>query len=122
MKIDPQKLPRISRQLSGIYFLWLNGDLQYIGLSRNLLQRISTHIHWSFHLPGMDLNYKRFDEFSYLEISDNLEKIEAELIERFRPPLNFAGKAGPDMTGGMDQEEPTTRALEDLLAQNRSRI
>lgn len=71
-----QKFPAV---VSGIYFLYKNFRLVYVGRTENLFQRIGTHIHGD----------KDFDSFSFLEVSpDELEKAEYDFIEFFNPPLN----------------------------------
>lgn len=62
-----------------IYFLFLNGELVYIGKTINLQTRLVTH-----------LRDKVFDSYRYIECpQDRLNHYELRWIKRFKPPLNM---------------------------------
>lgn len=76
-----KNLQRFPAVIAGIYFLYNEDNLVYIGRTENLFQRIGTHIHGN----------KDFDSFSFLEVrSRDLEKVEYDLIDFFNPPLNVS--------------------------------
>lgn len=66
---------------SGLYFLYKERNLVYIGKSKNIFYRIGTHIK-----EGV----KDFDNWRYLEINDEEEMTEKEtfLINIFQPKYN----------------------------------
>lgn len=81
MMDDIKNLQKFPAVISGIYFLYKDFKLVYIGRTENLFQRIGTHIHGD----------KDFDSFSFLEVNPNdIEKAEFDFIEFFEPPLNLA--------------------------------
>lgn len=64
---------------SGIYFLFKDGKLQYIGKAYDIHIRISSHQN----------NNLVFDDIYYIPIDGlDIYLIERELIKHFRPPLN----------------------------------
>ncbi|MDA8256318.1 MAG: GIY-YIG nuclease family protein [Betaproteobacteria bacterium] len=65
----------------GIYFLMQEGEIVYIGQSRNVQNRIAQH------------GDKRFDSYAVLPCPDaTLEKNERRLILKFKPKYNTLGK------------------------------
>jgi len=69
---------------TGVYFLYLNGVLQYIGQSIEPATRLSQHQH----------SGKVFDRAFVIPVpSFLLNRVEGALIRHFRPPLN--GKTAP---------------------------
>jgi hypothetical protein len=67
------------KHICGIYFLFKEGNLQYVGKSVNIAQRIGTHT-----------ITKDFDSYAYIEVPEKqLDLKEKELISLFRPPLNI---------------------------------
>lgn len=81
--MDYKKLPKISiKPLVGIYFLISNGELIYIGQSKDIFGRIEDH-----------KNDKVFDHFCYFECKpDQLDYKERKLIKQHKPKLNIAHK------------------------------
>ena len=80
LPIERHQLP-----MPGIYFLWLENNLQYVGQSSNLLKRIGEHI-----------ASKAFDSYSFIECDvSELERIEIEkaYIKQYSPPLNCTHSA-----------------------------
>ena len=82
MDIDIQILERIkinNIQKRWIYYLFDKWELVYIWQSENIYARIFNH-----------LNYKEFDEFSYVEIDKNiwLDDIEMSEIVKYKPKYN----------------------------------
>src|SRR5574337_951975 len=62
----------------GIYFLFKNGGLVYIGQSVNICARIGQH-----------LDSKDFDSFSFINVPrEHLNEVELHYIRKHRPPLN----------------------------------
>ena len=77
------------RKIPCIYALYLEGSLQYIGSTDNLLSRIGQHIH-----EGV----KKFDDVRFYELPDFYYKtpakrfqIEYTMISKLKPPLNLQG-------------------------------
>ena len=70
----------ISMTVSGVYFLFLEKELVYIGLGMNVFSRIFSHIS----------NGVKFDKASFLPVDnyDKAELIEAKLIWKLRPKYN----------------------------------
>lgn len=71
-------------QCNGIYFLFNEGNLVYVGKGWNCFLRVAEHTRKESH------NNKRFTHWNFIEIpeSENLGAIERELIKKYRPPLN----------------------------------
>lgn len=69
----------------GIYFLYDNDNLVYIGKSSNIFYRIGTHIHQQL---------KKFDSWEYQIIEDEEERsnMEGYLIDIFKPKYNKRGE------------------------------
>ena len=61
----------------GIYFLFANGQLMYVGRSINLWRRIEEH------------KRRSFDSYSFVpcQVAD-LTRLEARYIDKFKPPWN----------------------------------
>lgn len=66
---------------AGLYFLYKQGELVYIGKSNNIFYRVGMHIHE---------NAKDFDSFEYQIVEDENERsnLEGYLIEVFKPKYN----------------------------------
>jgi DNA-binding CsgD family transcriptional regulator len=77
-----QKIEKFSfNPITGIYFLFREGKLQYIGKGIDVHTRIFAH----------QKSKKIFDDVYCIHVeSSALETIERELIRYFRPPLNIA--------------------------------
>jgi hypothetical protein len=68
------------KKTRGVYLLWKNGTVVYVGQSENILQRVGVHLA----NPNKD-----FDGFSYAVVENgDLNIVEADLIVRYNPPLN----------------------------------
>ena len=73
------KLPSIRHRkpLSGVYFLFLNGNLQYVGKAKHILSRIGSH------------RDKDYNSFAYIECTqEEAQVIEIAYIKQHKPPLN----------------------------------
>ena len=71
---------RYQASLTGIYFLFRDNVLQYIGQSQNVMQRVGQH-----------LRNKQFDTFTYIECNiAELNDMEIRYIRQYNPPLNHA--------------------------------
>ncbi len=71
----------------GIYFLCKNQDIQYIGRSVNVAQRIITHVSEGF---------KDFDSIYFISCSVNyLCDLETSCIRYFNPPYNVTNAKPP---------------------------
>lgn len=80
--IRAQIIPYEERELiAGIYFLFDNGELVYIGQSYSVLERVKVH---------KDTRVKIFDSFAYVKVSDYAERLmrERQLIKTFSPKYN----------------------------------
>ncbi len=68
------------QKIRGVYLLWRNDVVVYVGQSENILQRIGVHLANPL---------KDFDGFSYAVVEiGNLNEIEADLIVRYSPIFN----------------------------------
>lgn len=66
--------------ICGVYFLLSDGEIVYVGASRNIMRRVSQHL---------DDDSKTFDSVSFIETSEQaMFRIESAYIEKFRPKLN----------------------------------
>lgn len=64
--------------LCGVYFLFLNEELVYIGSSKHIMYRLQTH-----------LRNKEFDCFTYIETKpEDRLPLEEAYIDKFEPRLN----------------------------------
>lgn len=75
-------------QIPGIYFLFKDGDLVYIGQSKDVFARIRNHA-W----PTSKTKHAYrggFDEYATLEVKDTNKRVHLEkmYIERYRPEGN----------------------------------
>lgn len=97
-------LPDAEDGYAGIYFLWLDGNLQYVGQSRSVANRITQH-HWNYMYGAQraqPVARIRFDKSTYLELDrspyldrDGLRKLgkllidtEALYVNAYRTPFN----------------------------------
>lgn len=68
----------INNELVGIYFLFKNEKIVYIGQSKKIFNRIISHCY-----------SKDFDSFTYIECKENeLNELEFEFIAKHKPELN----------------------------------
>lgn len=81
-----------------IYFLFLRGELVYIGCTTNALSRIGTH--------ASGLSRKDFDSFTVIPVPDGVAPISLEraYIFKYRPKLN----PPPDRDQGLDENGLTS--------------
>jgi len=64
---------------SGVYFLILNNEIIYIGMSNHLFRRINQHLN----------DGKIFDSFYYMKSKlDNCKALESFYIKKFKPKFN----------------------------------
>lgn len=69
--------------IPGVYFLFKDEELVYIGESQCIFTRISQHI---------KEDKKQFDSFRYTKMGtgeEHRKKVERNLIKKYRPKLNF---------------------------------
>lgn len=72
--------PQPFKRLTGVYFLFLSGEIVYIGQSINIMKRLIEH----------DFDGKVFDSFGYLEFEKKyLNYEERRLIKLYRPRYNI---------------------------------
>lgn len=68
---------------SGVYILYKNNNIVYVGESANILSRIGEHIRE---------NMKDFDEFEYFELNEeDRMDLEAFIIRVMKPKYNMKG-------------------------------
>lgn len=61
-----------------VYFLWLQGEIVYIGKAKSLISRLAEHF-----------KTKVFDEVSHVVCDEkDLDRVEREAIIRYQPKLN----------------------------------
>lgn len=86
MRYDLNKLRKTAQRVelvTGIYFLFLDDELVYIGKSVNVISRIGGHLSDPL---------KTFTHFTFVPVPlERLAKEELRLIRRFRPRLNRSG-------------------------------
>jgi len=82
--IELNALHKFEMPKIGIYFLFKNDELVYIGKTTKGLNRIMTH-----------LECKEFDSYSFHSCTEReLNSLEIELIKRYRPSLNKTHNKG----------------------------
>jgi predicted GIY-YIG superfamily endonuclease len=98
--IERFEMPKI-----GVYLLFNNDDLIYIGKSINIFQRLKSHI-----------KDKYFDSYSFFKCDseDNATKLEKELIIKLKPKLNIQHKV-LDIKNEIEQNKEFTLKLENRL-------
>lgn len=70
----------------GIYFLCLNGIIQYIGQAVHVCSRVSAHL---------TIREKRFDSIFFIPCpKSELNNLEGALIRKYKPPLNGSAPVG----------------------------
>lgn len=83
INIDVYSLKKVSigtLDISGVYMLWNNEQLVYIGKSKSVFNRIISHIR--------DIN-KQITHFSYIELAyEDADLYERMMINKYRPTLN----------------------------------
>lgn len=88
--LDIPQLLALPERLSkpGVYFLLLAGELQYVGISTHMRDRITSH---------KSKNQIAFDSSRCLEVelSNRRELLEFEYIDRYQPPMNKAHRSQP---------------------------
>lgn len=82
---------------AGVYFLWYQGALVYVGASRGMSDRILRH--WRTRRYGemnvVNRKYITWDKETALKCRiEEASDIEAELIKRFEPGLNLLENGG----------------------------
>lgn len=100
IKINKRTLTNMGWDLKydcpGIYGIWIEEELVYIGKSKNMLDRIIAHIRYILKpREKEEKKYKemraaaaiKFDVLLYTKIEE-LDQKEAELIWKFKPRLN----------------------------------
>jgi len=79
--LDPHKLTKhpVENIKRGIYFLFKDDELVYVGKSENILGRIGTH---TKEKQGL------FDHYAYFVTDGDIGRLEAEYIHKYDPILN----------------------------------
>ena len=78
------------KRLCGIYYLWREDEIVYIGQSTNILSRVATHL---------NSVVKVFDSYTYELCEPNLlNKLELESIIKHKPLYNIALPTNADYT------------------------
>ena len=84
----------------GIYGIYMDEELVYIGQSKNMLKRICNHIRCILNPEkGKEKKYVelrkatniRFDVLLYVKNEKDLNKAELDLIHKYQPRLNTVG-------------------------------
>lgn len=71
---------QFKKDVCGIYFLYLKGEVVYIGQALNIMTRINTHLHEK---------KKEFDSVSWVSVPvELLTKIEIKYIQEHDPKYN----------------------------------
>ena len=85
---DLAKLPSVAGDYdAGVYFLWKDGTLQYIGKSRNIPDRINRHIRYLGHGRMTLVKYQEavpFDRYTCIVVANSMFKtpeIDRQLTE-----------------------------------------
>jgi hypothetical protein len=82
-------LPKPGEFTGGIYFLWLAGELQYIGKSRDLGNRLNVH---EYHrtIPFDDHTALVIDQGRIVndQLGSQLKRLERAYIAHYEPPYN----------------------------------
>lgn len=86
-----ENISKIEPQQRGVYFLYNESEkVQYIGKSKDLRSRLTSHFRHESHLKD---NINRIVYFRYTEYDENiLDEIESALIMELKPPMNKHGK------------------------------
>lgn len=72
----------------GVYLLYSNGEIVYVGKSKNILSRISTHFNCHKSRGGVETK-KEFDKVTVIECEiDEMDFIERILIDFLLPKYN----------------------------------
>jgi len=77
----------------GVYFLFDNNELVYIGKANDIYSRVRQHS-----------QHRSFDKIHYIPLENDIEIIETQLIQHFRPRLNIADNP--------DNQRKTTKTTE----------
>lgn len=76
-------LPRLTPEITGIYFLFKDGDCVYVGKSRQVHLRVREHMR-------RDFRFKDFESYSWVTCSEgDLTSLEIYYIALLRPILNI---------------------------------
>jgi len=102
MRIDPYELKKLNpAPLCGIYFLFEDEEIVYVGQTRNLFGRMANHIRSApFYLVFTSYAFVRVDAI-------DLDLVEMFWIEKLNPKHNKARKAPAWMRSRLDPFLPT---------------
>ena len=87
--------------MPGVYGIYCDDELLYIGKSKNMLMRLAQHI--KNINRGKEKKYvylrelkkqKKKIRFDVLYAGEDFTRVEAELIEKYNPPLNTVKPSG----------------------------
>lgn len=83
MEVDISKLERHQYPKMGVYFLFQDDELMYIGTSSLILRRLHAH-----------LRTKDFNNYAFIscETREEANTLEVEMIKQYKPPLNVIHK------------------------------
>ena len=93
-------------KVNGIYFLYKREDIIYIGKSINVIFRIGQHLS-DYH---KDFDYYKFIEFNE---DEDLEKIEKEYIDKYKPFYNIKKNLNREISLNEDFKFPQLIKLKD---------
>lgn len=81
-KFDPIEAKKIRmNRMSGVYFLFNEEKIVYVGMSKNIYSRVFTHDHAG-----------RFDAFNFIRCPpEKCRDIEIYYIQKYKPTLNIVG-------------------------------
>lgn len=92
-----RRLPQSNSLDGGIYFLWSKDQLQYIGKSRQICNRIDQH-EWARDYPRRRPKTIPFDRHTCIaldsgrlvskHLDEQLKRLERAYIARYQPPFN----------------------------------
>lgn len=84
---------------SGVYLLWKDDELVYVGQSVNIAKRLGTHA-----------GQKEFTHVAYLSVPEHLlDRVERAFLDAFVPPLNTDPKTSAIRRQRMDREARSVR-------------
>lgn len=89
-KIKPEKI-KLPYSVSGIYFLYYEEELVYIGKGKRMGCRIIQHIHDYYNHFQEQLDGARITKVTYFtEHPNKIKEVELALIKKHKPRLNIS--------------------------------
>ncbi len=85
---------RYPASVSGVYYLYKNEEIIYIGQSKNVFARVGSHFS----------NGMNFDSWRYENVNpDQLRCLEHEAICKYRPKINMLARAAYRLYGHLNE-------------------